>query len=332
LELIGYVEKELTIGTMDRTKRALDKAIDPDEHDLYLSALTTSHRDQIDAILAAFESRNTEEVTFWQEFRDRVNVALQNEFSEEVGVRIRVKRPHAAKFEPRLVLLAAWNRDHLEQTGALPDLQFSQPKPVSANLFRRVGKAWELAFDGLAIPTQDSKGIRHIHYLLRRPGQPTHVLELVHAAEGATTPTEGLDRPPNATVLEEIGASSDGFGDAGPLADRKTIKQLWQRQKEIDAEIAEAEELGDSDRAEALRGEKDWILSYLAGAVGLDGKPRVAGSAEEKARTTVRQAIKRALEEIAKVHPSLTEHLGAISTGNFCCYDPPGDSPPTWEL
>jgi hypothetical protein len=259
-ELIGYVEKELTIGTMDRTKRALDRVIDPDEEDPYLTAIGTARRDQIDNALDGFEERNVAEAAYWQAYQERVNAALQNDFYEEPVSRTRVKRPYAATFEARLALLATWFRDQLEQTGTLPELQLSQPEPVSANRFRRVGKAWDLAFDGLEIPFPDIKGMCHIRYLLQRPGQPVHVLELVRAAEGTITATDTPDREATAAVLAEIGASGVGFGDAGPLVDKGAIQALWQRKKEIDQEIAEADELGDWDSAETLREEKDWIV------------------------------------------------------------------------
>jgi hypothetical protein len=331
-EVIGYVEKELTIGTMDRTKRELGRVVDPDEDHPYLSAIGTAGREQIDAALDGFQERTQKEATYWQEYQARVNAALQNEFCEEVVARTRVKRPYAVQFEARLGLQVEWYRDQLEQTGSLPALQLSQLKPVSANRFRRVGNAWDLAFDGLEIPFPDTKGMCHIQYLLQRPGVPVHVLDLVRAAEGTITATDTPDREATAAVLAEIGASGVGFGDAGPLIEREDIKQLWQQKKEIDTEIIDAEEFGNSVRAEELKGQKDWIVKYLAGAVGRDGKPRVAGRAEEKARSTVTQAITRTCKKIGEVHPSLRDHLAAISTGTYCCYDPSGDTPPIWEI
>ena len=44
LELIGYCEKELTLGTMDQTKRALMPIVESDDFDPYLAALGTVRR------------------------------------------------------------------------------------------------------------------------------------------------------------------------------------------------------------------------------------------------------------------------------------------------
>ena len=45
-------------------------------------------------------------------------------------------------------------------------------------MFRREGEYWTIAFDGTVIRLRDTKGLRYLAVLLRRPGEPMHVTAL----------------------------------------------------------------------------------------------------------------------------------------------------------
>ena len=48
---------------------------------------------------------------------------------------------------------------------------------------------------------------------------------------------------------------------------------------------------------------------------------RSFADAPERARTAVRKAIKRAIDEIAAANPAIGEHLAQrVETGSTCCY------------
>jgi len=71
----------------------------------------------------------------------------------------------------------------------------------------------------------------------------------------------------------------------------------------------------------------------LAGAVGLGGRDRRAGSDVERARVNVTRAIRTALRRISEHDPVLGRSLdSAIRTGTFCAYDPPAGGDPVWDL
>jgi hypothetical protein len=332
LELIGYCEKELTLGTMSRTKAALEPLLDTTERDFDIAFLRSTRRPDIDAALDSFRLQNRQETTFWQDFQERINQALRNDFADEVIVRTRIKRRHAAKFVPRLDFLASWSREALEQTGALPVLQLSPPTPVPSSRFRREGKIWTLAYEGQEAHVPDSKGLQYLAYLLRRPAQPVHVLELVRAADGMPVTVGNIDGASVDALLEEIGASSEGLGDAGPIIDKQAQREILAKIQEFDDEIADAEKRGDDDSAEALKGEKQQLIHYYTGGFGLRGAERRAASPEQRARSSVTKAIGRALNDIESEHPLLREHLASITTGAYCKYEPPGNKPPLWEF
>ena len=54
-----------------------------------------------------------------------------------------------------------------------------------ANVFRREGHYWTLAYSGTVVRLRDSKGLRDIAKLIERPGSRLHVLELASLTEAA---------------------------------------------------------------------------------------------------------------------------------------------------
>jgi hypothetical protein len=67
--------------------------------------------------------------------------------------------------------------------------------------------------------------------------------------------------------------------------------------------------------------ELETLTHELARASGLGGRVRAFADVPERARTAVRKAIKRALEQIAAANPVVGQHLARrIETGAVCCY------------
>ncbi|HEV3401165.1 MAG TPA: AAA family ATPase, partial [Acidimicrobiales bacterium] len=61
----------------------------------------------------------------------------------------------------------------------------------------------------------------------------------------------------------------------------------------------------------------------LAGALGLGGRHRRAGSTSERARLAVTKAIRSTLRKLAQADPELGRHLErTVRTGTFCSYSP----------
>src|SRR5205085_10393385 len=60
-------------------------------------------------------------------------------------------------------------------------------------VFRSVGDYWTIQFEGRLIHLRESKGLRYLAVLLRRPWRPVHVSELEAGASG-TSPTQRRGR------------------------------------------------------------------------------------------------------------------------------------------
>jgi hypothetical protein len=97
------------------------------------------------------------------------------------------------------------------------------------------------------------------------------------------------------------------------------------------AERDEAEACNDPARAAKARGKLDFIESELARASGSADRDRRAASHAERARLNVTRAIRSAMRNLARVNPSLGEHLSlTIRTGGYCAYTPDPRAEISW--
>jgi tetratricopeptide (TPR) repeat protein len=196
------------------------------------------------------------------------------------------------------------------------DVASNQAEPVAGpvtegNVFRREGDVFRVGFDGVTVRLRDAKGLRYVARLLAEPGRELHVRDL--AAEG--------------TGGEAVPASDSG----GEVLD-DTAKRAYQaRLADLEAELAEATEWNDTERAARAEAEMDALTEQLAGAYGLGGRARSMGDPVERMRKAVTNRIKDSLDRIAAQHEALGRHLAnAVHTGTFCSYTP--ERPTTWEL
>lgn len=200
----------------------------------------------------------------------------------------------------------------------------SQPSAADA-VFRQEGDFWTIAYRGQTFRVRDVKGLRYIASLLASPGREVHALELVSAATGH--PADARPR----LAGDDVVASWPS--DLDPLLDEQAKKDYGRRLSELEEELEQARDWGDSERAARLEGELELLTEELARAVGLRGRDRTFSSPAERARISVTKAIRTAIRLIDKQSPELAAHLEAsIQTGRSCSYATPGARPPSWSL
>lgn len=177
--------------------------------------------------------------------------------------------------------------------GDAPDL----PEPAAEPLLARAGDGWVADYEGRRAVLPDLKGLLDIRRLLERPGEEIHCLDLA-------------------------GREDDAFrGEA--VLDDAARQALKQRIRDLQEELAEAEDMNDPGRAERARTELDRLIEALSKALGLGGRGRRLGDAAERARTTVTWRIRHAVRRIEAAHPELGRHLAnSLRTGLFCVYQP----------
>jgi hypothetical protein len=122
-----------------------------------------------------------------------------------------------------------------------------------------------------------------------------------------------------------------GLGEA---LDKRALVAYRERLRQLDAEIAEAEDWSDTGRLDAARAEREALIDELARATGLGGRARTAaGSSRERARIATRKAVSAAVDRIAAVDETLADHLRrSIRTGLSCSYEPGRDTDVEWVL
>jgi hypothetical protein len=194
-------------------------------------------------------------------------------------------------------------------------------EPADVGTFRREGEYWTIAFEGHAVRMKHSKGLTYIARLLAQPGTELHAADLAGAGGNASSA--------RAAAAAGLRIGDDG---AGPALDDAAKAAYRARAEELRAEIAEAEEWNDPERAARAIAELDALASQLAASVGLGGRDRPTSSAGERARISVTRAIRAALERLAAESPSLAGHLEAtLHTGTYCSYTPDPRAPITWQ-
>lgn len=195
----------------------------------------------------------------------------------------------------------------------LPTQPVSAAPRVLATL-RRAGRLWTLTWDGGTDHLPGSKGLDYLSTLLRTPGIEHLAVNLARGA-AVSAPARGTDRLESGHV---------GTGDAGPLLDDAAIAAYRHRVRDLRREIDEAVELGHCELRDRLEAELAALTRELARGVGLDGRPRTAGSETERARTSVTKALKSALQRLTEIAPEVGLHLReSIRTGVYCSYQPP---------
>jgi hypothetical protein len=171
--------------------------------------------------------------------------------------------------------------------------------PPELNLtISREGDVWVVSgATGAPFRVKHAKGMDYLDHLLRNPGREVYVLALAGAGEGPE--------------------------DAGAILDDRAKQAYKRRVEELDHRIAEAEELGDRERAGRAREELEAVAEQLASAVGLGGRDRRAASNVERARVNVQRRLKDAIRRIGDHDRALGRYLDAtVRTGTYCVYGP----------
>ncbi len=202
---------------------------------------------------------------------------------------------------------------------------------VAAAVLRPEGEYWTIAWQGSTFRLRDTVGLAYLARLLATPGRELHALELAApAGAGGHHTGFGVDVGAGAGAGAGVGVEEAGLG---PVLDEQAKAAYRRRLRELDEELAEAEDWRDTGRAERAHAEREQLATQLAAAVGLGGRDRPTGASAERARVSVTKALRAALRRIAEHNPALGEHLHrSIRTGTFCTYDPDPVLPVTWAL
>ena len=192
------------------------------------------------------------------------------------------------------------------------------------SLFLRQNDYWIIRYDGHTALLKSTRGLQYLAILLSDPGREFHVSELIAGTRDASTQAAGfvVHGPVTAELYTGITVL-----DAQAKAEYKS--HLTELRRDLD----EAERFHDPVRRSQAQNEIHVITDRLASAVGFGGRDRKTSSDAERARSAVTKCIKKTVQKIGEVNPSLGYHFAArIKTGYFCSYNPRPDRPAAWEV
>ncbi len=203
------------------------------------------------------------------------------------------------------------------------------PQSTPSSTFRCDGDTRTVSFDGVTVLIHDLKGFRYLERLLAEPNREFHALDLL-AVERGSLPTTG---PPARRHMLESDNVSHREGHAGLHLDEQARQAYKRRLVDIDEDIEHATRMNDPERIALAEADREYLIKELSRAIGLGGRPRVAGATSERARTSVTRSLRYAVARIAEHHPSLGEHLGrAVVTGTYCAYRPDPRVSSSWHV
>jgi len=224
----------------------------------------------------------------------------------------------AADSDGNLVLVKS-----LEQ--ALTKLGFTDR---SSNIFRKDGEAWTIAWQGKGFTYVEQIAYTYIRKLLQEQYRQFSLYELLSIP--------GMPLPDG---VEDVASLRDsGFqvgqplsGNAGHVMDERARREIRAEMRKLDEVMEDAERLGEKERYEQTKAQKDNLRKSLIEAFNESGKPRQTSKEMAKALETVNRAFNRAFKHIRQYHPELADHLEQnIGRGYTRSYHPP--SPVEWVV
>jgi tetratricopeptide (TPR) repeat protein len=212
-----------------------------------------------------------------------------------------------------------------------------QKQAQNEGVFQREGDIWTITYEGQTLRLRDFKGLSYIACLLQHPGEEFHAASLATGVDSANSSEDSEARSElGAMTREQLAERNLRAGapeDAGEMLDAQAKAAYRRKLEELREELEEAREFRNPERIAKAEDEIEALSKELSRAIGRRGRHRRAGSTPERARLSVTNAIKVAIEQVARKHSGLAAHLTAsIRTGTYCCYRPDPKSNTVWHF
>jgi len=319
LEVIGHYEEELTLGVFSKTRKLLGELVISDVlkrpillFSNYFQAVEHPLKGVLDSALDQFLSLEPKVIEFWENYRNRVNQALQNEFYVELTNGVKAKRKILLSYEPQTTFHSGQIRSHVEATGKFPPIISSShveyTEILEQYVFRQEGQIWTTTYNAITRRFRDAKGFHYIALLLRHPKDSIPLSQLLAAVgEQPVHFPSSIYSKMSPERLEELGLTLSALDEGFEIIDEdaETAYQCWldKLHEKYEANI------NDPEKAAQIKEEINIIKKELSKAKGLGGRPRKFSTPKGKTLKAVSKAIFRTLGTIKKNHPDLYSHL-----------------------
>lgn len=251
-------------------------------------------------------------------------------YEDPVTAELRRCSSHQLRGQPYLIKLEDL-KDYIKDIERACKMIFPLPKRLFSeeqeqkkevtnkkNFFRKEGDFWDVSFDGVMVSQlRHLIGMDYIKYLLENPNRPVASLAFIRTPPTSKEASQ-LGKM-HEGQLEEVGLTeSASLGFKGDIS-KETKENYKRRIQELEEIINDAESLGE-EVSKAQKDKKELIKQLKT----------FRDKSIDKPRTSVSNAITRAINRIRTYHPSLAEHLKKnVHLGYSCIYTPSTD--PNWN-
>lgn len=209
-----------------------------------------------------------------------------------------------ARPQPRVDWLALARNVLAEVTDPPEPAHQPMNTPVAAAI-RQSGGLAEFTYAGRSASLRVGKGVADLIRVIEADGRDLHCLDLA-----------------GAQVQE---------ASTGPVIDAAARSDYERRIRDLQADIDEAEDANDFERAYRCQAELDALVDHLTAALGRGNRVRRAPDSAERARSAVTHRIRTTIRQVERLHPALGRHLSrSVNTGYYCSYRP--ELPVAWTV
>lgn len=330
LEVIGHYQKEIDIGTMDETSKAIMEIPMNCPLNSYYQAVGETWEEDLNHALYLFSKLETRENHFWDGYRKYINDLLEKGLLGS-GVGCPEANIDFTHFNMFIKQFANWKEEN-DPEGMFPQINSPDNALITQGVnyeFIKKGNFWSITYEGKNTLLKDSIGLDYICKLLTQPTLEFHALDLASPARDIGT--DGIAKHYSKMSKEQLEDEGldDTFGRGSEeLIDEQARHEIKEKINELEKDIQEAKDNFEDEKAEKFENEKQEYMEYLKKCCGLSGRPRKFNSNAEKARKAVSNAITRAIENIKEDLPKLAIHLdNSIQKGTFLSYNPDKEIP-----
>jgi hypothetical protein len=329
LTVIGHCEYQLKNRIWESIRKAIPQMVHTDLAQLrrlnvrnYYEAVACGFGDAIQMAYDIYNNAVPEEKEFQNDYRDRVNDAIEQEFHVEFNLpSIRLPRKNAHEFNLNKHLLSEDISTFISATGNCPRFPaFNESKVVQEDVFRLVGDLWEVVYGGKSIYVPNLDGMHYIKALLESPKKEIRVDDLYRIAH----PPKSLEKGSGVADREAIEEKFDPMSDFGSQikdpADQELIDETIAKMRECSEELDRAVGCNNQKRARELESELHRYQDYLKRFADHKMRPRSNSDPHKKSRQKVSNAIEMARKKLEKIDPRLASHLELIKLGTNCVY------------
>ena len=287
----------------------------------YYEAVACGLGDSIQKVYDLYSNALPEEIELWNDYRDRVNDAIEREFHVECHLPIRVAGKNVPEFNSNKHLLSGDLGTLISITGNCSRFpMIDEPKVDQQYVFRQAGYYWEVAYEDKPIMVPDLDGMHYIKALLESPKKEIRADALYRIVN----PPKPLENGSGLAAFNAFEIKLDSLIDIGAQIndpeEREQINFAKSKMRECSEELDRAVGCNNQKRARELEAEMHRYQDYLNKFADHKKQPRSNSDPIKKSRQKVSNAIEMARKKLEKIDPRLASHLGLIKTGTHCVY------------